>query len=156
MSLAEDSCGTRTVLVVGHDWEKVLAACGPLQGFFVRNDDYASGIASSIARGVSAIAHCADAVLLLLADQPLITTEHLRSMIEEWLRSPDRIVISEYAGVQGPPVVFPAACFDDLCKLRGDQGARSLVDSGKYEVKGLRFDAAAVDVDTPEDLTKIN
>ena len=92
--LAEDVCGERTVLVVGNDWKRVLAACGPLRGFFVRTDTYQSGMASSIACGVNSIAHGADAVLLLMADQPLVTAEHLRALINEWLEAPNEIVIS--------------------------------------------------------------
>ncbi len=153
--LAEDVCGDRTVLVVGSDWKRVLAACGPLRGFFVRNDNYKSGMASSIVCGVNSVAHSADAVLLLMADQPLLTVEHLSSLISEWLGAPNEIVISEYSGVKGPPVVFPAHCFNSLIKLEGDQGARSVLSDTKYSVRGLAFEAAAVDIDTPGDLTKL-
>ena len=155
MRLAEDVCGDRTVLVVGSDWQRVLAACGPLRGFFVRNDNYRSGLASSIACGVNAVAHSADAVVLLMADQPLVTAEHLNSLISEWLEAPSDIVTSEYSGVKGPPVIFPAYCFDSLMKLEGDQGARSVLRDTKYSVRGLAFEAAAVDIDTPGDLARL-
>ena len=153
--LAEELCGERTVLVVGSDWKRVLAACDPLRGFFVHNDNYKSGMASSIACGVNSVAHGADAVLLLMADQPLVTAEHLSSLISEWRGAPNEIVISEYSGVKGPPVVFPAHCFDGLMKLEGDQGARSVLSDTKVSVRGLAFEAAAVDIDTPEDLAKL-
>ncbi len=153
--LAEDVCDDRTILVVGSDWKRVLAACGPLRGFFVRNDNYKSGMASSIACGGSAVAHSADAVLLLMADQPLLTTEHLSALINEWLEAPNEIVISEYSGVKGPPVVFPAHYFNSLLKLEGDQGARSVLADTKCPVRGLAFEAAAVDIDTPGDLAKL-
>jgi len=153
--LAEDVCVDRTILVVGSDWKRVLAACGPLSGFFVRNDNYKSGMASSIACGVNSVAHSADAVLLLMADQPLLTVEHLSALINEWLEAPNEIVISEYSGVKGPPVVFPAHCFDSLMKLEGDQGARSILTDTKHSVRALAFEAAAVDIDTPGDLAKL-
>ncbi len=153
--LAEEVCGDRSVLVVGSDWKIVLAACGPQRGFFVRNDNYESGMASSIACGVKSVAHIADAVLLMMADQPLITAEHLNSLLEEWKKAPDDIIVSEYSGIQGPPVIFPENCFDGLMKLEGDQGARSLLSDNRYSVKGLAFDAAAIDIDTPEDLAKL-
>jgi len=153
--LAEDVCAERTVLVVGSDWKRVLAACRPVRGFFVRNDNYKSGMASSIACGVNSVAHSAAAVLLLMADQPLVTAEHLSSLISEWRGASNEIVISEYSDVKGPPVVFPAHCFDSLMKLEGDQGARSVLSDTKYPVRGLAFEAAAVDIDTPEDLAKL-
>jgi len=153
--LAEQVCGDRSVLVVGSDWKKVLAACEPQRGFFVRNDDYESGMAGSIACGVRSIASVTDAVLLMMADQPLITTEHLNSLIQEWRKSTDDIIVSEYAGVQGPPVIFPAQCFDKLMKLEGDQGARALLSDPANSVKGLAFDAASIDIDVPEDLENL-
>lgn len=156
LRVAQDACGDRTVLVVGSDWKKVLAACGQKRGFFVRNEQYESGMASSIARGVSSVAHTADAILLLTVDQPLITAEHLNSLISEWYSAPEAIVVSEYSGVQGPPAVFPARCFDSLRKLEGDQGARSLLSNRSYSVRGIALDAAATDIDTPQDLADLS
>ena len=153
--LARAVCGDCSVLVVGSDWKRVSAACEPRPGFLVRNDDYQSGMASSIACGVRSVAHTADAVVLLMADQPLITAEHLKSLIGEWHKAPNDIVISEYAGVQGPPVIFPAHCFASLMKLVGDQGARALLSDSAHSVTGLSFDAASIDIDTPEDLEKL-
>ena len=153
--LAEDVCGDRSVLVVGSDWKRVLAACDPLRGFFVCNDNYKSGMASSIVCGVNSVAQSADAMLLMMADQPLISAEHLNSLISEWRGTPNDIVISEYAGVQGPPVVFPAQCFDGLMKLEGDQGARSLLSDAKLSIRSITYDAAAIDIDTPEDLAML-
>jgi len=150
--LAEEVCGDRSILVIGNDWKKVLAASGPRSGFFVFNDQYASGMASSIACGVNSVSDVADAVLLLMADQPLIKPDHLNMLIEAWYAAPDVIVASEYSGVQGPPVIFPANCFDSLTKLEGDQGARSLLSAMRESLRGIALDAAAVDIDTPEDL----
>ena len=150
--LAEAVCGDNTVLVVGHDWQRVLAACGPQRGIIVRNDEYASGMASSIASGVASVAESADAVLLLLADQPLVTEKHLCSLIDEWHKAPDGIVASEYSDVQGPPVIFPASCFGRLMKLEGDQGARALLNEPDCPVTGIEFGEGAIDIDTPEDL----
>lgn len=153
--LARAVCGDCSILVLGSDWERVSAACEPRPGFFVRNDQYESGMASSIACGVRSVAHTADAVLLLMVDQPLITAGHLKSLIGEWRKAPSDIVISEYAGVQGPPVIFPAHCFGRLMKLEGDQGARSFLRDRQESVRGYTLDAAAADIDTPEDLEKL-
>jgi CTP:molybdopterin cytidylyltransferase MocA len=153
--LAETVCGERSVLVVGKDWRKVLASCGPQQGFFVRNENHESGMAGSIACGVACVAEVADAVLLMMADQPLITTDHVQAMIDRWRDTPEEIVVSEYSGVQGPPVIFPQRCFEQLIGLEGDQGARSVLVDDDCVVTGIACDAAAFDIDTPEDLEKL-
>jgi CTP:molybdopterin cytidylyltransferase MocA len=153
--LAEAVCNDRSVLVVGSDWKRVLAACGQQRGFFVRNDNYESGMASSIACGVAAVSHTADAVLLLMADQPLISAEDLQSLIARWRQAPENIVVSEYSGVQGPPVIFPAPCFDSLTTLEGDQGARAILNDPRYSLSGIAIEAASVDIDTAEDLARL-
>ena len=153
--LAEAVCAERSVLVTGSDWRRVHDACAPLQGFFVRNEAFESGMGGSIACGVRAVAGTADAVLLLLADQPLITTPYLQQMIDEWNESDTRIVCSEFAGVVGPPVIFPARYFDELVSLEGDKGARVLLDAHQKRVTKLPCEAAATDIDIPHDLVEL-
>ena len=153
--LAESVCNERSVLVLGHEWRDVLSACGHLRGFFVRNDEYQSGIGSSIVQGVGAVEHIADAVLVLLADQPLVTEDHLHQMIAKWHQSTTAIVASSYAGTLGPPVIFPARCFADLLSLQGDCGARSVIANDGTKVHSLPFEDAAFDIDRPDDLEAI-
>ena len=76
-AVAMESCGARTLLVVGHNWKAVHSACQPLSGFFVINDQYEAGIGSSLALAVRSIRQLAKAIVVLLADQPLVTTEHV-------------------------------------------------------------------------------
>jgi molybdenum cofactor cytidylyltransferase len=145
-------CGARTLLVVGSDWREVCAACAPLPGFFLRNDEWQSGMGGSIALGVRAVREAAGAVLLLLADQPLVTAAHLETLVARWRAEPDTIVASGFAGVAGPPALFPAACFGELAALEGDRGARALLATPGRRVLRVPFEPAAVDIDRPEDL----
>lgn len=153
--LAESVCNNKTVLVTGHDWREVAAACSPLAGFLVRNDDYGSGLGGSIACGVRAVAGAADAALIMLADQPLITAEHCCELIDTWTLSPASIVATGYAGTQGPPVLFPRENFAALSSLAGDVGARSVIEQNRDRVLSIEFEAAAIDIDRPEDLARI-
>lgn len=150
--LAEHACGDRRLLVVGHQWHEVVAACRPVSGFFAVNEAYAEGIGASIRCGVRRVAHAADAVLLLLADQPLLAAEHVDRLVRCWRESPDAIVASRYEGMLGPPIVFPKRDFAALCALAGDVGARNLVAAAGDRVIAIDCEAAAVDVDRPQDL----
>lgn len=152
---AEDCTGPRTVLVAGNDWAAVVEAARPQQGFFVVNTDYASGMSGSIAAGVRSVRQQADGVLLLLADQPLVTPAHLQDLERAWLRSPDSIVASAYANTCGPPVIFPATRFDELMSLAGDRGARSILDAHRDDMIEIAFEDAAMDIDTPADLDRV-
>ena len=149
------ACADNTALVVGHDWQAVVAACEPIRGFLLVNDQHRAGIGSSISLAVRTLQHAARACIVLLADQPLITAEHVRSLIETWSGADNEIVATAYAGTLGPPVLFPRACYGDLTALAGDSGGRHLFDDDRFTVKQVVFEAAAVDIDTPEDLDNL-
>ena len=152
--MAEAVCGAGTLLVTGSDWRRVFDACAPLEGFLVRNGDWASGLGSSIAAAARAAAG-ADALLLLLADQPLVTSEHLRALISTWNGSSRHIAATGYAGVTGPPALFPARYFPALATLSGDMGARPVLTAAGTGVRTVVFEPAAADVDRVEDLAKL-
>ncbi len=152
---AESVCGERTVLVTGKDWKEVASACEPLAGFFVINKEYEQGLASSIACGVRAVAESANAILLMLADLPLVTTEHLDKLVKTWAESPQSIVASAFEDTLGPPIVFPRSDFAALLELSGDRGARPVIDANRDRVQSIACEEAAFDIDRPEDLAGI-
>jgi molybdenum cofactor cytidylyltransferase len=155
MHKAESVCGAQSVLVTGKDWQKVADTCAPLAGYYVINTDYEQGLASSIACGVRAVAESADAILLMLSDLPLVTTEHLTNLVNAWAESPQTIVASAFEDTLGPPIVFPKADFDALMQLSGDRGARPIIDANKERVQAIVCEEAAFDIDRPEDLAGI-
>lgn len=156
MRLAEHAGGNRSLLVAGHQWREVVEACRPLSGFVAVNDRYREGIGTSIRCGVQRVTHVAGGVLLLLADQPLVTRSHLDHLRACWKASPNAIVASQYAGILGPPIIFPKQYFGALCALSGDAGARSVVAMAPDRVIAVEFEEAAVDIDRPEDLAALD
>lgn len=152
LSSAERACGERSLLVVGHDWQRVVQACRPIAGFIAINEAYRDGIGTSIRAAVRRIGHAADGILLLLADQPLVAPSHLEGLIERWRATPTAIIASRYADVVGPPVIFPRPDFAALAALEGDTGARSVVAAATARLITIECERAAVDIDRPEDL----
>lgn len=148
-------CGDRVMTVVGHDAASVLRAINANSGFLVVNDDYDAGIGGSIAVAARACRPCASALLLMLADQPLVTAQHLRALIKAWTGSEKGIVATAFDDAQGPPVLLPRGTFHDLCRLTGDKGARALFRDARFSLKSVRFEPAAVDIDTPDDLAAL-
>ena len=82
--LARAVCGDCSLLVTGHDGAAVTDAAGNAPQFVIRNERHARGIGDSIALAARAVSHAADALLLVFADQPLITAAHLAALIEAW------------------------------------------------------------------------
>lgn len=156
MRVAEAVLGQRCILVAGNEWPAVTSAAGRLAGFLVINEDFRRGLGSSIAAGVAAVPDAASGVLLLLADQPLVDAASLRTLVDTWLRDPQGIVASEYGGVVGPPVIFPARCFDELRNLDGDTGARQVIRSNAALLTTVNYPDAATDIDRKEDLEKLD
>jgi molybdenum cofactor cytidylyltransferase len=126
-----------------------------LRGFLIVNDNYCDGLGTSIARAVRSVQHVAQAVVVLLADQPMITADHVQALCDAWSGAEDEIVATAYANTTGAPVLFPRACFDELAALQGDAGGRHLLNDQKFQVKRVVFEPAAVDVDTPADLERL-
>jgi molybdenum cofactor cytidylyltransferase len=149
---AEQVCGNRTLLVTGNEGQLVADACRPLSGYFVHNEQYKEGMGRSIACAVGAVQTTAAAILLLLADQPLVTAAHLQALLNLWKASPQSIVASSYAGTVGPPIVFPRRCFAELTDLQGDTGARNILQRHAASVIAVDFADGRVDIDRPEDL----
>jgi len=122
----------------------------------VCNPHWEQGIASSIQAGMNAMQQFdpeAEAVLLLVCDQPRLSAAHLRSLIEAYEQSVgSTIVASEYAGIAGIPAIFPASQFARLMALKGDAGARFLLRDPALPRVALSLEGGEIDVDTPSDL----
>src|SRR5438046_3962729 len=104
----------------------------------VINDEADEGMASSIRAGVAA---CDGDVLLMLCDQPHVTADHLRALRDA------PIVATGYAETIGVPADFARQFLDELLALRGDVGAKKVIEAHRDVVKVVRFEGAAFDVD---------
>ncbi|MGB5491466.1 MAG: nucleotidyltransferase family protein [Woeseiaceae bacterium] len=152
---ATQVCGERVITVIGHDAASVLHAMKADTGFLVVNEAYESGLGSSIAAAARACPPQTDALLVLLADAPQITPEHLQSLLQHWSGAHNEIVATAFADTEGPPVLLPRDTIDDLRKLTGDSGARALFRDSRFRLKTVRCEAAAIDIDTPADLATL-
>ena len=125
----------------------------------VMHAEWEEGVGSSIHAAMERLGELApDArgVLILGCDQPRLTAEHLRAMMDEFERQPAAaMVASTYAGIEGIPAIFPAEAFEELRALGGDRGARSVLKGGKWPLIGVAFAGGEVDIDTPTDLKKL-
>ncbi len=115
------------------------------------NDQPAAGQAHSLALGVAAAAD-AEAVLVLLADMPLVTPGHIRALLDRY-EGRDTIVASRDEGRLSPPALFGQAHFAALLGLSGDQGARSLLRAG---IAVAAPPGSLADIDTLDDLAELS
>lgn len=149
---AQALCPKRVTLVVGHDHENVVRAANDVQDQLAVNENYRDGIASSIAVAAHATPQSADAIIVMLADQPLITRQHLHDIASLWSGKSKLIVASTFDETDSPPILFPRAAFGLLKELGGDTGAKALLANDGFAVCRIPFAPAKFDVDTPDDL----
>ena len=154
--LANEAGASPVLVVLGANFETILAAIQSSNSIPIHNDRWRQGIASSIEAGVRALSVCgpeAEGVLLMGCDQPRLTADHLRSVIAAFEGQAGAVMAaSSYAGVQAVPAVFPRVTFAELRSLRGERGARSVIESAPCPVVAMEFPGGEVDIDSPEDL----
>ena len=153
---AADVAGSAVSVVLGAHAAELTPLLTHSQALIVINRDWREGIASSIRTGVLRLPPSCNAVLLMLADQAAVTVEDLKRLVSAWRRQPDYIVAARYGMTTGVPAVFPRSVFSDLAALRGDTGARALLQRNPDRVVRVPMASAAIDIDTPEDLLKIH
>lgn len=140
------------VAVTGHRQGDIVEALTGLDIGALFNPSYLTGMANSVACGVShpPIAAC-DGVLVMLADMPGIATEHINSLMQAFQNSGGgTIVRASFDDKPGHPVLFPRALYDRLIRLSGDVGARELIADSKLPIIMIDIGPAALlDVDTP-------
>jgi CTP:molybdopterin cytidylyltransferase MocA len=144
----------RVVVVLGHEAHVVrhearLPEDERLE--VVVNDDWPSGMASSLRRGLEACAE-AEAALVALGDQPGITAERVRRIVAAW-RPGGALVLPVHGGRAGHPVLFGRRLWGELRSLQGDVGGREVVKRHLADAVQVEADPLA-DLDTEEDLRR--
>lgn len=119
------------------------------------NPAYREGQATSLRAGLAELPADAQAVLVLLVDQPLVTPALMNQMLAAFQAQPSGAtvaVVPTYRGQQGNPVLLSRALFAELRDLSGDEGARGVLRRHAQRVHWLPVDDPAVvmDADTPE------
>jgi molybdenum cofactor cytidylyltransferase len=116
------------------------------------NRQWEEGIGASIRCGVSSLSQGCDAVLLVLGDQVAVTASDLRRLIAAWNGQDTVLAASVYSGQLGVPAIFPSWCFTELMQLRGDQGAKAIINRHTSRLVHVPMPNAALDLDTLEDV----
>jgi molybdenum cofactor cytidylyltransferase len=156
---AETLLGSETspvVAVLGHRRQEIEAALSGLSIGFCFNADFASGMASSLVAGMSEPeVKEADGVLVMLADMPAVTSEHVNLLVRTFREAGGGVVVRSVSdGKRGNPIILPRAAYDAVLRLEGDVGARAIVEGSGLGVVDVDIGPAAhLDVDTPEAVT---
>jgi molybdenum cofactor cytidylyltransferase len=141
------------IVVVGHHADAVRAALAGKPVRIVENPDYQQGQSTSVRAGIAALAPTIEAAIILLGDQPLVTSAILNRLRQAWQHTDKPIVAPFYNGQRGNPVLFARALFPELLHVSGDQGGREVLQRHASEIEPVQIDDAIAvqDVDTWQD-----
>jgi nicotine blue oxidoreductase len=150
--LAEGGCQP-VLAVLGAGAEQVLATARLPST--VHNPDWPTGIGSSVRAGLTAVPPAAAAVVVALADEPLVGAEAVRRLIAAYLDRPGGAAVASYAGQPRNPVLLDRAVFAEVAASAvGDRGARTWLRANPALVTVVPCDDTGdvLDIDTPDDL----
>ncbi len=143
------------VVVLGANEKPHRDAIAKLPVQIVLNHYWKTGMGSSIKTGLNYLLQSGlelDAVIILVCDQPSLSSEHLQRLIDTFTGTQKPIIASAYADSKGVPVLFGRTFFSNLLLLADDHGAKKLVQQFPDRVEAVDFPQGANDLDTEEDL----
>jgi molybdenum cofactor cytidylyltransferase len=147
------------IVVTGHEREAVREALAGLDVTFVYNLAHLDGLATSLQAGIGAVPDECQAALVLLGDMPSVTPAIVDRLLAALADKPQALAVAPVvAGQRGNPVIIGRGLFPAVATLRGDTGARRLLDAAGEQVVEVPIldEAVLLDVDTPEALAKLS
>ena len=93
----------------------------------IYNPNFSMGQSEAVKKGVQVLAGRARGILFFLGDQPFVNPCTINRMLACFDDHPDAIILPMYRGSRGNPVLFSQRFFDEMLELKGDQGARSII-----------------------------
>jgi molybdenum cofactor cytidylyltransferase len=137
------------LVVLGFEHEQTVRTLDGLPVRTIVNLDHVSGMGSSFRTAVENLPD-SDAAMFTLADQPFVTSEEYRAVLDAYRQHASPIVSVRYGDVMAPPHLFSREFFPELAQL--EHGARPVLLRHRERTMVLDFPAdLLVDVDTPED-----
>ncbi|MGE7902980.1 nucleotidyltransferase family protein [Peribacillus sp. NPDC094092] len=126
----------------------------------IHNPNFADGMSTSLKLGVQSIKEHVDAVMIFLADQPLISLDVIQALLEKYIECKDegvRIVRPKYKGELGHPILVDSLILKEFHSIEGDQGGKSIIKKYDAVTETVSFDNSmwGFDIDTPEDFLKV-
>lgn len=145
-------------VVLGAAAPEIVHAAALDHAVVVVNDDWATGMGSSLRCGLAAVAdNGAAAAVILLVDQPFVGVATLARLTDAW-RAGARAAVASYDGRPRNPVLLDATTWSEVAaSAQGDIGARDWLRAHADDVQLVACDDLGndIDIDTPDDLDRL-
>lgn len=154
-TLCATACSPRIVVVSREVEEESCWLRDEVDIALVTNPDPLRGLSSSLRVALDAIEACeqteagarVEGILITLVDQPLVTPDHLEAILQAGAAT--GLAASSWPGAFGPPTFLYRSFFAALRELRGDEGAKKILQANRDGVRLVDYPEAAQDIDDP-------
>lgn len=144
------------VVVLGSFFEEIRTVIDQYEINILKNDEWERGQASSVKSGVRFfLQNPVEAIIFLLVDQPQITTDMIKNVLNLFAYQKPNIIVHLNKGQNRHPILFSKNTFEELINIQGDRGGRQLFDKFSPVQINLENDYLALDIDTIEDLKNL-
>jgi molybdenum cofactor cytidylyltransferase len=156
---ALDGKYSHVVVVLGAhaDLHKKTIAHLPVE--ILTHTEWEKGMGSSLKRGLHHIIKSrpeTKAVVVMVCDQPLITSLHLAALRDAHKKTSNQIVASRYENTIGVPALFERTLFSKMLEIKDSQGAKVIIENQATSISTIDWDEGRFDIDTPDDLNLLN
>ena len=140
------------IIVLGRSADEIRPCLRATRAQVLLSPTFTEGCSGSYKTGIGALDARADAVMVLLGDQPGVDTAIINRVAEDWRTQGGTIALTSYRGRHGHPMVFAGTLFERLLQLQGDKAAWKILDAHPEWVRHVELDCAfPADVDTWQD-----
>jgi len=148
---------SQMIAVLGHEAQTLKQTIKHQNFQLVENPNHLSGMGTSIATGATHLNPDIDGVFICLADMPLIQAKHFQVISQNFAPEHNqKICVPIQEGKRGHPVLFANDYFEQLSKLKNDQGARSILKEHADVTKTVTLQTNAIhyDIDETKDINQ--
>ncbi|MFQ6601433.1 NTP transferase domain-containing protein [Flavobacterium sp. C3NV] len=158
ISQASQVPNTAIIVVTGSNHELIEKEITDPEIKTIFNPDWELGMSSSIATGLKELLRLNPDIqkcIFTVCDQPFITTIVFENLIKEHQKTVKGIAACEYAATLGTPVLFHKKYFTELLQLKGQEGAKKIINRFLEDTIAVPFEKGNVDIDTIEDYNEL-
>jgi len=139
------------VVVLGAQEKEHRSVIAHLPIQIVLNPNWEDGMGSSLKKGLRHLLNIqpeTQAIMIMVCDQPLLTSSHLDKIIAVYKQTQKSIVASHYADSAGVPALFDKSVFSELLDIDDNLGAKKVINRHPEIVEAVDFYGGEIDLDT--------
>lgn len=149
----EESSLDRIIVVVGAYRDRLSEKLVNYSVEICENDNYKEGMLSSVQKGFQCLPEEVQAAVIILGDQPLITSEVIDEVIKAFKRTKKGIVLPVFKHSRGHPLLIDSKYKKDIENLDPAIGLRELLQKFPGDIEEVEVNDHNIlkDIDTPAD-----